>query len=290
MDDIKDIFKGLFEHFGWFIWALVGLGIIWFFTGGAYNESAHEGAYIKPLAPLDSGQTYGTYYAGAPTKQKETLDIPESPADIARRAEAVITDFVTRAKRAETIHANSALAKSISFDGIAGAKGDNPQTEYVRIISSEGAADPIKLSGLTLVGTGLPEGISIPKGVFAYMTNQKNANEDVYLAPGGRAIVSSGVSPLGASFQINKCSGYLNEIGAFTPALRNECPDGSNCRSNAYRGYTYNACVAAYQKDADFYSHEWRIFLGSPYELWKNSREVIELLDAKGNIIDAITY
>jgi hypothetical protein len=122
------------------------------------------------------------------------------------------------------------------------------------------------------------------------MQSQLRANEDIYLVPGGRALISSGTSPIGASFQVNMCSGYLNEVGTFTPVLRNECPDGSDCHANAAKNHTYNACVDAHQNDPGFYSHEWRIFLGKKTELWRNSREVIELVDQEGDIVDAITY
>ncbi|HEU5114861.1 MAG TPA: hypothetical protein VFT82_03785 [Candidatus Paceibacterota bacterium] len=327
MDHLKDIFKGLFEHFGWFIWTLVGIAILWFFTGGTERQTAHEGAYLKPLAPLDSGQAYGTYYAGTPTSPKETLNIPESPADTVRKAENVIESFFTRSKKAEQIHANSLLANSISFDGIAGAKAVNPEAEYLRIVASTDAAKPILLSGLTLTGELLPEGISIPKAVTRPLSGEPLVASNVYLPPGGRALITTGVSPLGSSFETNICSGYLAQFKTYVPDLRRDCPlpedelkaaglsgdaacddivrempactiyrgtlssnISQSCRTFITERLTYNGCVENHQNDKGFYSNEWRIFLGQSSELWKNSGEIIKLIDQKGNTVDALTY
>ena len=35
---------GFHAEFGWFIWGFVILGVLWFFSGGIYRESSHEGA------------------------------------------------------------------------------------------------------------------------------------------------------------------------------------------------------------------------------------------------------
>ncbi|MBX4209404.1 hypothetical protein KW799_01795 [Candidatus Parcubacteria bacterium] len=290
MDHIKDILKGLHEEFGWFIWGLAGLGVIWFFNGGPDRPVAHEGAYLKPLAPVDTGEAYGTYYAGTPISKKETLNLPEAPADIVRKAESTLASFVTRSKEAVAIHANSLLAKGIYLDGPGGAKASNPDAEYLRIVASPSASGPIRISGLVLAGISLPEGIFIPRAVFLPLTGQPLEKQNVSLQPGGRAIITSGASPFGASFQVNSCTGYLNELGTFTPALRKECPDGSNCRTDKAKGFTYNMCVGAHLNDKGFYSGEWRLFLDQPKEIWRNSSEIIRLIDAKGNIVDAITY
>jgi hypothetical protein len=76
--------KSLHKEFAWFIWPLVGIGLLWFFRGGPASPTAHEGQFIKPLAPLDSGEAYGKYYAGEPTAKTEKIDLPEAPTTIIR--------------------------------------------------------------------------------------------------------------------------------------------------------------------------------------------------------------
>ena len=46
----------------WLIWAFVGLGVAWFLTGGPEREIARQGVFLRPLAPIDSGQAYGGGY------------------------------------------------------------------------------------------------------------------------------------------------------------------------------------------------------------------------------------
>jgi len=47
MDDLKAV-----------IFILILLWIIWFVAGGA-SQVGMEGPFIKPAAPIDTGQTYG---------------------------------------------------------------------------------------------------------------------------------------------------------------------------------------------------------------------------------------
>jgi hypothetical protein len=152
---------------------------------------------------------------------------------------------------------------------------------------------------------------------------------DVMLKPGARAIVTSGVSPIGASFQENACSGYLGQHQSFTPPLSTRCPDplttfsaasantlayGSNCAdfiqtlpscsfpsqvrsdlNNTCKQYiittfSYNGCVQAHKNEANFARPSWRLYLGAGYELWNNTHDVIKLLDPQGLTVDVATY
>lgn len=322
-----DILKGLHKEFGWFIWGLVGLGAIWFFTGGPNNATARGGQYIKPLAPIDSGEVYGKYYAGSPVKSGETLDLPQSPADVVRTAGSKIEDFFTESEKAKQIHITSLLAKRISFDGIAGAKASDANEEYLRILASEYAKGPIAVSGLLLRGTGYDSAVLVPRAVELPILGASATKKDVYLPPGGRALVSSGRSPIGTSFRANMCTGYLDQFQNYAPDLRRECPTpleelrqtelvgeeacvefvekiprcriyqgklpnslSGACRVFVTEKLNYNACVAAHKNDEDFYKDEWRLFLDQQEELWRDRNEIIRLIDAKENVVDAITY
>ncbi len=43
----------------WVVIILIGIWVIWFVNGGARDSAATAGPFIKPPAPLDSGQIYG---------------------------------------------------------------------------------------------------------------------------------------------------------------------------------------------------------------------------------------
>ena len=47
------------EDLKWILFILIGLWLVWFLTGGPSREEAKQGIFIKPPAPLDSGETYG---------------------------------------------------------------------------------------------------------------------------------------------------------------------------------------------------------------------------------------
>jgi hypothetical protein len=290
MEHIKEILKGLHEEFGWLVWGLVGIGFIWFFNGGANNPSAHEGAYIKPLAPLDSGRVYGTYYAGTPVDTQEKINLSEIPANIVRGTETLIEGFFEKSKAAAQIHANSLLAQKIFIDGMGGARATKASAEYIRIVADPKATGSTQISGLSLSGTMFDGRLPIPRGSNLLILGETNLTRDISLTAGDRAIISTGVSPVGYSFRVNMCSGYLNQSGTYTPALRNECPRNMSCAIDPLMGLTYSSCVDSHKNDSNFYSNEWRIFLGQSTELWKQSNEIIKLLDTKGNVVDALTY
>lgn len=54
------IIKNKMDLLKWFIGIMILLWLVWFFTGGpARYEREHSGPYIKPAAPLDTGEKYG---------------------------------------------------------------------------------------------------------------------------------------------------------------------------------------------------------------------------------------
>jgi hypothetical protein len=62
------------------------------------------------------------------------------------------------------------------------------------------------------------------------------------------------------------------------------------CRDFIEDTYTYQGCVANHQSDPGFFKNEWRVFLESPAELWREDREIIRLRDASGRIVDVYDY
>lgn len=85
---------GFHAEFGWFIWGVVILALAWFWTGGIYSEKAREGAYLKPAAPLSTGEAYGTYYSGNNSVEKTKLDLPQGPSFFIKKTVSVIEGFL----------------------------------------------------------------------------------------------------------------------------------------------------------------------------------------------------
>lgn len=289
MEHVKEILKHLHEEFWWLIWGLVIVGMIWLALGGANDPKAHEGAYLKPPAPLDTGEAYGTYYVETPKTKAEELNLPQAPANIVRGIEAIIGAMFFGTPLRPKIDLDSPLAKQVLIDGKGGVQSKDPGSEYIRLITPD-TGKAVQISGLGLEGTSFAGGIAIPKGVTLAGVDSKNSLVPIVLLPSGRAIITTGTSPLGYSFQVNLCSGYLNEQAVYTPALRSECPDNSECKTDITKGFSYASCVTNHQNDTGFYTNEWRVFLGRPAELWESSNDTIKLVDSDRKNIDVLTY
>ena len=182
------------------------------------------------------------------------------------------------------------------------------------------------MDGWTL-GTASGLSVPIPKSDILYFDNSVNAeNDTVVLYPGDKAFVISGQSPIGVSFRVNKCSGYLAQFKNFNPYLSNNCPLARDenlssiprrvendacfdmlsnypichaqvdslplgfsyeCTKFITEKLNYNSCIDTHKNDKDFYQKEWRIYLKRNTELWTNSRyEVVTLYDNQGKIVD----
>lgn len=131
------------------------------------------------------------------------------------------------------------------------------------------------------------------------------------------------------SFRLNKCTGFLGKGITVYPSLPTECPAPSSetlptggyelsyacvdyirtiprctvpgpiparltgdslCGTYISTKINYTECVKNHKDDEDFYRGEWRLYLGRSKTLWKSEREVMELKDSEGKLIDSRAY
>lgn len=167
--------------------------------------------------------------------------------------------------------------------------------------------------------TGEGEVVSLIPGARAYILSAR--------APIG---VTTESPPGRGGFQLNACTGYFAQSRAIYPGLPIACPhpaqeplplppnalsktcydylktlrrctvppatvptnlvaDG-NCQAHLFNKINYNQCVVYHKDEPNFYRGEWRLYLGRDTELWRDSKETVELLDTEGRLIDARTY
>ena len=50
----------------------------------------------------------------------------------------------------------------------------------------------------------------------------------------------------------------------------------------------YNTCLDLHKDDADFFSDEWRLYLGKSHDLWADEGELIKLIDENGKTLDSL--
>lgn len=207
--------------------------------------------------------------------------------------------------------------------GVAGARYFDPGKEYIEITASFGDGQAIDITGWTIEGkSGLD--LKIPQAVRLYLSNQINKKENIVLGSGEKIILSTGHSPIGDNFLLNKCSGYFSQHQIFTPSLILQCPRPADeewslslsdacldyiknlpaCRANfshplylenscieaVNKTLNYNSCVNLHKGGGDFYKKEWRVYLGREEELWDNTTEKIILYDNKGLRVDTLVY
>jgi len=204
-------------------------------------------------------------------------------------------------------------------------KENEPKKEFISIQTSFSNKNSVDISDWSLEGKN-GERIKIGKAALVPFLGQDNALDDILLAPGEKAVISSGESPIGVSFKLNKCAGYFNQLQTFIPPIYGSCPDpikdevlpatldnscidyiNNNfkncteyitlpssftdaCRQYANDRLNYNACANRHKRDSDFYKPEWRIYLNKKYNLWNNEHDKIILYDQNNNIIDSRSY
>ena len=205
------------------------------------------------------------------------------------------------------------------------AKKSDLQEEYIEIWASSSNKELINISNWSLENQN---GIKVKIGQASQLPflGEINQQQDILLNPGDKAIIVTGQSPIGTSFLINKCIGYLSQMQNFIPALARNCPDpvkdemlpasldnkcidyitrefklctayialaaelSSSCKEYINERINYNGCARWHKRDFDFYKPEYRVYLKRSSELWNNDHEKIILYDENGEIIDWSSY
>lgn len=208
-------------------------------------------------------------------------------------------------------------------------RGSKPEEEYVTLKATGSTTKTVLVTGWTLKSLTSGTSITIPKASYLFFANSVNSEDLVYLENGDTVYINTGYSPNGASFRVNKCSGYLSQFQTFIPYLSTNCPLPRNedlseipartindacldyinsfpscriqtetlpqnwsyeCTRFISTKINYPTCVDNHKNDKDFNSHEWRIYLKRNDVLWKQRRETIVLYDNVGKIVDTLKY
>jgi len=288
----------------WIVYIIIILWIVWFFTGGPESERAQGGPFLKPPAPLDTGETYGELPSlKKPSGNTSGGNVPQKEST-----------------------APSFFKDEVHIGEVASAGESDPQAEYIEIKASSGNKNLISLDNWVLKNSSGRSAI-INKASKLPLTGMVNVETPFFLNPGEKAIITSGRSPIGVSFQVNKCSGYLEQFQYFSPPLPADCPSpasdiyinnqslgqtcgsyistlprceiytaevpsglSAECVSYIRNTINYNSCVELHKNEFDFFKPEWRIYLGRNIELWENENDLIRLYDHTGSLVDSKSY
>jgi len=287
MDAISDL--------KWLIVVMIIIWVVWFFTGGPSREISQGGPFLKEPPPLDTGETYGE-----------------------------LTEIRERSQNQDS-EETSIFKDEVSIINTLGANGVDPSTEYIEIFASPGNISSVNITGWTLRNSS-GQSVSIPRASKTPRSGAVNIESSLLLAPGERALITTGRSPIGVSFQINSCSGYFEQFQNFTPPLARSCPHpvtgarssgrleedcinyiqtlptcqivlgsipaglGGVCTDYVGGQINYNQCINDHQRDAFFHKGEWRVYLKESLEFWPGQNGLVRLYDSRGNLVDSRAY
>ncbi|MBI4120862.1 MAG: hypothetical protein HY457_01225 [Parcubacteria group bacterium] len=241
--------------------------------------------------------------------------------------EETLREKGTSEEEIDRVTKTSIFGEKVGFERASGASQTDPQKEYILIRASYQNKEPVTITGWQVKSILTGNVAAIGTAAYLPQPGMVNASQLVALAPGGKAYLVTGSSPIGASFRINSCIGYYEQFQDFLPPLPSECPhpkddfqnsgttsDGQCldyletlnqceahvqaiplsmtgnpvCQDFISQYVSYGGCVTLHKNETDFYKNEWRIYFGRGQELWRDKRELLVLYDAQGRIVDSI--
>jgi len=320
-----------------FVGIFIFIFLVWLATGGPTHPISFAGPYLS--SPTTAGDittyflpraSFGLGDSNANLPQISSGSTGGGP--IEQNLES-INDQTNQL--AEQVRAAANFGTPSPYRGLVtishntgGPSNQDPTEQYIEIDASRNATASIDISGWQLVSTVTNYFGIIPEAAEVPSSGSVNPTAPIMLAPGEQAIISTGLSPIGVSFEENECTGYLGQYQTYSPRLDQECPapldefnryestplKDDNCYnllertqrcttpSDATPGLsnacfniidnhlTYNGCATAHREDPGFLSGTWRVYLGQTSSLWKPSRDAVRLIDNQGRTVDLFTY
>lgn len=291
-------------------WLIIGIFafafILWLATGGPNRPISFAGPYLTPMTTI--GDVDGDYGEDDATNGDNSSGTSwwGSWNDEDATIWGTVSPFKDQVRIAS------------------GSSATDASREYVVIRASSGTKD-VSITGWQIMSMKTGATVIIPQ---SQIIAAQAGTADIILDAGQEVIISSSVSPIGASFRENSCTDYLTQGRTFTPSLRASCPapldelgaffEGdaaayNECRevvrsfqrctvpsvprgtSNRCREFiedrlSYAGCVQAHKHDAEFYGGTWRVYLNRATELWRTDNETLRLLDRDDRTVDVYTY
>lgn len=311
------------------IWILIGIGVLWFITGGV--NRMEEGMFITQPTLTEDSEVYGEVPSFWDFLKKPKINLvltPEEKLNLeiqnAKKETQQIQQNIEKLKEKEK---TSIYKDKIEISQNYGSN-INVNEEYIKLKINKLNGEQLQISNWKLKSAMTGAEVYLGNAVKLPYTSQNNSPQAIFVSGGEEIIIVTGRSPIGFSFQINKCSGYLEQFQDFKPSISKQCPQvkdenlpiigpnsfndkcldfidniskcetplnypldmQSECRNYLIDKANHNACITNYKNDSNFYKPEWRLYLNRDEELWKKDREIIELIDGEGKLVDSYDY
>lgn len=187
--------------------------------------------------------------------------------------------------------------------------------------------EPLFITGWKVRGNRGSD-LFVPNGIADMNPASIGATQTrIALAPSEYATFYTNASAIGRNFRLNKCTGFLNNFYSFTPALPKTCPAlfdkgetvrfTGGCQSFLFRlsacanispndrnqfgsendigcrdimdRYNFGYCYNRFHTQPDFFSREWRIWLGDRPNFDREHDRIL-LFDNAGLLVDEKVY
>lgn len=146
-----------------------------------------------------------------------------------------------------------------------GVSATSASEEYVVLYASSANNAAIDITGWSVVSERTGTRIVVPLATTLFTPGSPSKVQGVSLAPGGRILLYTGISPVGVSYQENACTDFLADMPS------------------------YASCLSAQQRDPGFQSTSWRLYAAFTTEVWLES-DTLRLIDGQGRLIDIASY
>ncbi len=302
------------------ILVIIGVGLYFITSGLPGKTSSSLGSLFSHGFPgivpsVSTGTHHGLVGPVSPpaTRISAPARYPDSGSSQVQSASSTI--------RPEDIPQGFTLAQlspffhKVRLEGVSGGT-----TGQISLAASLNPGETADITGWEI--TGNYGGEYVPQAVRVYDPLGVNPPTDIVLGPQDIVNIYPRSSPV--NLRLNKCVGYLNTVNQFNPSLYSTCPyinrseiqffsgecqnyilslgscqtaDPGNpqipqndysCKDYISKHFSYHACFDAHEGDADFFSHEVRVWAGSnPLDPF-HDRAL--LLDRQGLLVDSYSY
>lgn len=214
------------KNFTWFFVILLALGVIWLLSGGP-DRASSKNPFVRAPNTSNPGETYGTGFFAVGRSNASTSTTEEQQYTIQEQLKT-IGDETAKVKdelqKAQEMASASEYSDLITFSK-GTATATTPDKEYVQIVLSKKAPNKVIITNWELKSAISGVSIKIGEATWLPRLGASNTKNTIVLSPGDKAVISTGRSPIGVSFKINICSGYLTQFQTFYPIIKSECPD-----------------------------------------------------------------
>lgn len=298
---------------------VIVLGVVWAISGGA-----------------DKNYTSGQPFLGFKIPYGESLtgnrsSLPSSFEETVSRAQEEFARIQGQLGRTRDFGEVSPYWGKVTIvKSSSGPRETTPDTEYLTLDISYRNTEPIVLTGWTLQSMITNTSVTIGQATKVSTSGNVDIEQPLLAQARDRITVLTGHSPIGISFQLNKCSGYLEQFQDFNPPISRQCPAAEDelrfadsdpaqfgdaclrfidnlprceyqinslpeafpdsCHLFITEKINYSSCVKNHRDDVDFFQPEWRVYLKGESQLWQKEREIIRLLDSSGKTVDVFSY